>query len=76
MFLDTVDVYNALMKQVTNIIDKDYIKTWYNEISPTVNMTIPEVLICLHLPFHGTFGYFQLVFFVDELLHDELSLLQ
>ena len=48
LFCETVDMHNALMKQIVNTVEKDYIKElYYNPIISTVTMTIPEVLTFL-----------------------------
>ena len=47
IFRETVDVNNALIKQITNTIENDYIKELYNNVTSTITRTIPEVLTFL-----------------------------
>ena len=49
LFLETIDVNNALMKQIINTIDADYIKELQNEIISTITNTIPQVLTFLFI---------------------------
>jgi hypothetical protein len=44
LFRETVDVQNALMKQIINTVENDYLKELYNDITSTITKTIPEVL--------------------------------
>ena len=47
LFHETMDVNNALMKQIINTIDADYIKELQNEIISKITKTIPQVLTFL-----------------------------
>ena len=47
LFRETVDVTNALLKQIVNAVEKDYLKELYNNVTSTITMTIPEVLTFL-----------------------------
>ena len=47
LFCETIDVNNALVKQIINIIDADYIKELQNEIISKITKTIPQVLTFL-----------------------------
>jgi hypothetical protein len=44
LFRETIDVHNALLKQIVRTIDSDYLKELNNEITSTITLTIPEIL--------------------------------
>ena len=41
LFRETIDINNALMKQIINTTDEDNIKKLQNEITSTITRTIP-----------------------------------
>ena len=47
IYRETIDVERALMKQIINTVEIDYIKELFNEITGTITVTIPEVLTFL-----------------------------
>ena len=47
LFRETVDVHNALMKQIVQTVEPDFIKELYNDVTSTITQTIPQVLTFL-----------------------------
>mmetsp|Transcript_14421 Transcript_14421/g.20578 ORF Transcript_14421/g.20578 Transcript_14421/m.20578 type:complete len:157 (+) Transcript_14421:219-689(+) len=47
LFRETIDVHNALLKQIVCTIDSDYLKELNNDITSTIILTIPEELTFL-----------------------------